>query len=102
MKMRNKIGAGLALVGVVFALSACDPTDSGSQPWNDAAVDKSKGSSGVMNGPAVIVNMPDGFSNVSYKCVKNPDGTWTMFSTVYHKGASYAALAVTPNAALCG
>jgi hypothetical protein len=104
--MRNskrRAAGALALgLGVVLALSACDPTDSGSQPFNDAPVDKSVGSGGVQSGPGVIVNMPDGFNNVVYKCVKNPDGTWTMFTTLYHSTSAYGAVAVTEHAALCG
>jgi hypothetical protein len=101
MKARNMV-LGLGAAGVVLALTACDPTDSQSQPFNDASVDKSQGKSGVQAGPAVLVNMPDGFNNIAYKCVRNPDGTWTMFSTLYHSTSAYGAVAVTEHAALCG
>ena len=102
MKIRRAAVAGVALLGLALSLSACDPTDSSSQPFNDSPVDKSQGRGGIQDGPGVIVNMPDGFSNIAYKCVRSPDGSWTMFSTIYHKGLSYGALTVTDHAALCG
>lgn len=102
MRMSRRIAAGAAVVGAMLALTACDPTDSGSQPWNDAPVDKSVGSAGVQAGPAVVVNMPDGFNNMAYKCVKNPDGTFTMFVTTYHGQSAYGSVTVVQNAALCG
>ena len=102
MKVRSILIA-LASAVLVVSVSACGrATDSQNQPFNDAPIDKSKGNSGLQDGPGVIVNMPDGFSNVAYKCVKNPDGSWTMFSTIYHKGSSYGALTVTSPAPLCG
>lgn len=104
MKIRNATLGAAGLVSLVLVLSAnsCDKTDSASQPFNDAPVDKSKGSNGVIEGGAVIVNMPDGFNNVAYKCVKNPDGSWTMFTTTYHSKSPYGSIAVTEHAVLCG
>jgi hypothetical protein len=93
---RNRILAGLGVVAAVLMLSACDPTDSGSQPWNDAPVDKTKFNSGVADGPAFIVSMPDGFSNFAVKCVGG-----TAFISAYHGSGSYASVSVVPGSTLC-
>jgi hypothetical protein len=94
MKRGLLIAAGV--IGLVFTLSACDPTDSGSQPWNDAPIDKSKFNNGVADGSAFIVNMPDGFSNLAVKCING-----AAIITTYHGTSSYAAITVAEGSALC-
>jgi len=46
--------------------------------------------------PARIINMPDGFNNVSAKC----DGP-NMVYVVYHSDASYGSVDVVPNDPRC-
>lgn len=66
---------------------------------------ESRQDAGVNNrdtGPADIINMPDGYSNVSHKC----DGP-NMVYVIYHgsstEGAkAYGSVAVVPNDPRCG
>jgi hypothetical protein len=50
----------------------------------------------VNNGPADIVTMPDGFSNVAAKC----DGTNRVY-VVFHSNSAYGSVAVAPNDPAC-
>jgi hypothetical protein len=50
----------------------------------------------INNGPADIVTMPDGFSNVSSKC----DGPNRVY-VVFHSNSPYGAIAVAANDPRC-
>jgi hypothetical protein len=80
------VGAGLLAVGI----SGCS-IDKYSEPFKDAP----RGSTN--NGPADVLTMPDGFSNVSAKC----DGTTRVY-VVYHGDNKYGSVAVSPNSSQCG
>lgn len=81
----------------VLGLSACgDLTDKQTQAYNDAPVDKSKFHNGIADGPAFIVNNPDGFSNLAVKCING-----TAIITAFHGNSAYASVTVAENSALC-
>lgn len=84
--MTKKILIPLALLAVV-ALSGCGKFV---EPYNDADV-KSQNT-----GPADVINMPDGFSNVATKCDHG-----NRVYVVYHANSSYGSVAISPNDPSC-
>jgi hypothetical protein len=60
--MRRIFLAGAALVLGLGTLTACGG-DKANEPYKDAPRD------GANNDPAMIIEMPDGFSNLATKCV---------------------------------
>lgn len=85
----SKIAIITTLIAGTLALSAC----------GESTQDANTGDRNV--GPADIINMPDGFSNVAHKC----DGP-NMVYVIYH-GASgnvsaYGSVAVVANDPRCG
>lgn len=74
--------AGTALIATMIA--ACSSTSKIAEPFDDAPVN------GHLTGPAVIVNMPDGFSNFAEKC----DNHGNRIFTAFHGDANRAAIAV--------
>lgn len=84
--MKHRIAiAGIALVGLM-TLTGCKFTE----PYRDAPV-------GARNeGPADIITMPDGFSNIASKC----DGPNRVY-VIYHGNRAYGTVAVAPNDPRC-
>ena len=92
MVYTKKAMAGAILLGVVLgvllvALVGCGKA---MEPFNDANV------SGQDKGPAEVINMPDGFSNIASKCNHG-----NRVYTAYHANSPYAAVAVVPNDPSC-
>lgn len=77
------VAAGLAFV--LVAASGCAKM---SEPFNDAPR-----SGAEHSGPADIITMPDGFSNLATKC--GPGGM--RYTVAFHLDSPYAAIAVTPD-----
>ncbi len=81
IRWKNVTAAAIA-AATLLTVSACE--------WeNDApraAVDETS--------PAVVIQMPDGFSNVATKCVGG-----LRYSTVYASGGAYGALSVVADPA---
>jgi len=65
----------------------------------DKATEKFKDAprGGMNDGPADIITMPDGFSNVSSKC----DGPNRVY-VIFHGDSTYGSVAVAPNDPRCG
>lgn len=81
----NKKWIVAALVAAALSgLSACGQNSKAVQQYNDAPT---KGQND--NSPAQIINMPDGFSNVAFKCVRG-DGIYVIF----HQDKAYGGLTV--------
>jgi hypothetical protein len=59
MTRNRKIGAALATVAGLLALSACS---SATEEWNDAPIDHKN------DRPAIVYSAPDGFANFEEKC----------------------------------
>ncbi len=78
--------AGAALFG-----GACN---TGFQKITERFSDAPRGE--VNKGPADIITMPDGFSNVSAKC----DGANRVY-VVFHSNSAYGSVAVAPNDPRC-
>lgn len=76
--MKTRLAAALA---AVLLTAGCGLGDKANEPFQDAP------RSGTDNGPAVIVNMPDGFSNVATKCVGD-----VRISVVFHGNSRYGAV----------
>lgn len=85
----SKIAIITTLIAGTLALSAC----------GESTQDANTGDRNV--GPADIINMPDGFSNVAHKC----DGP-NMVYVIYHGSSSdsraYGSVAVVANDPRCG
>lgn len=84
--------AGAALTGVALAtiaLAGC--SDKAREPYRDAPR-----TSQSNNAPAEVITMPDGFSNVAFKC-NGTDGVYSAF----HGDDKYAAVSVVPNDKSC-
>lgn len=90
--MKNPIAGAACVIAIVilaaFGLSACDPVGKATEPFKDAE------RADTHNNPADVVTMPDGFSNISTKCV---DGI--RYSVLYHADNPYGSLStvVDPN-----
>lgn len=82
--MNKKSIATAGVIGaVVFSLSGCNIGNKAMQPYKDA------GRNGEDNSPALIVLMPDGFSNAATKCIP---GTSVRITSAYHGDSSYASV----------
>lgn len=80
----------IAIAALGLAVSACSTEDVLGE-FNDADV------SGENDGPAIIINMPDGFGNLAGKC----DGPNFIYSSKVNSSGSARALAVVPNDPRC-
>jgi hypothetical protein len=79
---------GLAVTGgaiTVLAITAAGCGDKANEPFKDAPRSGSNGD------PALVVYMPDGFSNLSTKCVNG-----IRYTVAYHGDHAYGSIAVTP------
>lgn len=77
------VAATVALAGVgLLALSACGlGGDKANEPFKDA------GRAGSDGSPAVVIYMPDGFSNLATKCVHG-----VRYTVAYHGDSAYGAV----------
>lgn len=90
MNRKSKIVAGSAAVLLsVGALAACGDFQKALEPYKDAPV-----ANRDETGPADLINMPDGFSNVAAKCDK---GHGIRVYVVYHGDSSYGAVTAVPD-----
>jgi hypothetical protein len=93
MKVKNKVALGLAGVVATFSLTAC-LGDKYTEPYRDAP------RNGTDSGPAIVVEMPDGFSNGAAKClVLNGKRTGVLFVSAYHGDHAYGAVTAVPSKA---
>lgn len=90
--MRNRIKATITAVAasVLFVGLGAASCDKASEPFKDAPRD------GQNNGPAHVITMPDGFSNVSAKC-DGPD----MVYVIFHGDHTYGSVAIHANDPRC-
>ena len=77
-------GAAALVATVVIVLSACSSTSKVTEPFRDARV------SSTNTAPAIVVEMPDGFSNFAYKCIKKGIGA----AVAFHGDANRAAISL--------
>lgn len=87
MKLPKRALVFLAGAVTLLALTA-GACDKATEPFADAPIDHHNTS------PAVVYDMPDGFSNVAAKCAEH--GHLRVF-TAYHGDANRAAIAVVPD-----
>lgn len=88
----NKKWIATAVLAVgLSTLAACDSNSKAVQQYNDAPTTGHND-----NSPAEIINMPDGFSNVAFKCV-NGHGIYVIF----HQDKAYGAVAVVDHDSAC-
>jgi len=87
--MKTLLATFVATVAAVLALSACG---------------ESTQDSGVNNrdtGPADLINMPDGYSNVAHKC-DGPNMVYVIYHGSFAEGPkAYGSLAVVANDPRC-
>jgi hypothetical protein len=88
MRIRLVVATLLTAVAVAAAATGCSQKTQ--EPGRDAPV------SSHDDKPARLINMPDGFSNVSAKC----DGP-NMVYVVFHSDSAYGSVAVVPNDPRC-
>lgn len=91
--MNKKIGA-LCAAGVVsvLSLSACGKL---AEPLRDAPVSRHDKS------PAIVIDNPDGFSNVAHKCLQGSEGHWVGIYVVYHGDSPYGSVSTILNDPTC-
>lgn len=90
MNRKTKIfGIASAVFLSVGALAACGDFQKAMEPYKDAPVGQRD-----ETGPADLINMPDGFSNVAAKCDK---GHGIRVYVVYHGDSPYASVAAVPD-----
>lgn len=70
--MNRNLKIALGLAGAVFLLSAGSCDNKITEPFNDAPRGRS------VDGPADVIPMPDGFSNVAAKC-DGPNRVYVVF-----------------------
>lgn len=86
MKLNSKktlIGVGIAGTGIIF-LTGCG-FQKYTEPFKDAPT------SGHDGTPAEVIEMPDGFSNLSTKCVGG-----IRYTVIYHGDNKYGSVSVVP------
>lgn len=88
--MKRTLLIAFAAATVLLA-SSCDWDDKVSEPFRDAPR-----SPDTNSGPAAVVEMPNGFSNVATKCDHG-----NRIYIAYHGDSPYAAIAVVPNDGSC-
>lgn len=81
--MNKKVISAIGGLALMLTLGACGKA-------KDADI------STTNDGPATLVRMPDGFSNIAAKC----DGTARVY-TVFHGYDTYGSVAVVPNHPVC-
>jgi hypothetical protein len=92
MKKSHALALLAAFLVPGLLVSGCTMTEDSklAQPYNDAPV------SGQNKDSALIITMPDGFSNVAAKC----DGTTRVY-VVFHNDNPYGGIAISPNDPAC-
>lgn len=91
MKTPRPIAAAAVTVVISLAASGCSlGGDKANEPFKDAPRDTTN------SGPADVITMPDGFSNVAAKC----DGPNRIY-VVFHGNSTYGSIAVSPNDPRC-
>ncbi|OHV32957.1 MULTISPECIES: hypothetical protein [Pseudofrankia] len=88
--MKIRLAVALPLAAATIAVTATGCSQKTREPGRDAPVASHD------DKPARVINMPDGFSNVSAKC----DGP-NMVYVVYHSDAAYGSVAIAPNDPRC-
>ncbi|MBL7492108.1 hypothetical protein I6A60_28305 [Frankia sp. AgB1.9] len=88
MRIRVVVASLLAVAAIVATATGC--SQKAREVGRDAPV------SSHDDKPARLINMPDGFSNVSAKC----DGP-NMVYVVYHSDSAYGSVAIAPNDPRC-
>lgn len=84
--MKARLAVAAAVAGTL-TLTGCSKIV---EPFNDAPIERKDDS------PAVVLSMPDGFSNIAVKC-EGPNRVYT----IYHGDSPYGAIAVAPNDPRC-
>jgi hypothetical protein len=87
--MRRRIGRAAVLATVVLSLAGC--SQKAREPFRDAPTSPERN-----NGPARVIEFPDGFSNMAAKC----DGPNMVYSP-YKGENNRTAIAVAPNDPRC-
>lgn len=91
MKRKPIIAVIATAAAGLLLLAGCDLGSKMTEPFADAP-------RGATNkGPADVMTMPDGFSNVAAKC----DGTNRVY-VIFKQDYTYGSIAVAPNSKLCG
>lgn len=81
-KFNKIVMAACAVVVAVIALAACGlGGDKANEPFKDA------GRAGSDGSPALVIYMPDGFSNLATKCVHG-----VRYTVAYHGDSAYGAV----------
>ena len=80
------------LIPVVAALALAGCSEKAQEPWRDAPTADERN-----DDPAVIIEMPDGFSNMATKCDHG-----NRVYVAYKGDDNRAALAVVPDDPTCG
>lgn len=90
--MNKRVILRTAIIGctILVVLVGCRPFDKAVEPFNDAKI------SGENKGPAEIVSMPDGFSNVATKCDHG-----NRLYVIYHMDSPYGSVAVVAKDPTC-
>jgi hypothetical protein len=85
------VGAALIVIIVVLlAISLSSCSGKALEPFNDSKV-------GTQNkGPADVINMPDGFSNVATKCDHG-----NRIYVIFHSDGAYGSIAVRADDPTC-
>lgn len=82
MQKKTFIATGV-VIGLAITLSACDLGGKISEPFNDAK------RAGEDNSAALIITMPDGFSNQATKCVAG-----IRYTSAFKGDATYGSISV--------
>lgn len=84
VKQAAFVGAGCALAAVTASMLLSSCSQKAQEPFRDA------GTSGHDSGKALVIEMPDGFSNLATKCVNG-----IRYTVTYHGDHAYGAVSVT-------
>ena len=82
---RDMMKGGAVALGVVALVAGTAGCSKFTEPFKDAPT------SGHDNAPALVIEMPDGFSNMATKCING-----IRYTVVYHGDSTYGAVSVTP------
>lgn len=86
---KNTRRLAVTAVAVVALAGAC--SEKNKEPFRDADQQDPRNS-----GPAQVIEMPDGFSNVATKCDHG-----NRIYVAFHGDGKYASIAIVPNAPEC-
>lgn len=84
MTPTTRIVAAGTCMAVGLLLSGCGG-DKANEQYQDAP------RSGLDNGTALVITMPDGFNNVATKCIQ---GTGIRVAVVFHNDSSYGSVSM--------